>query len=50
MATKKKDYTVVGNHNVKGNARGDSISASMTDELEEQLIEGGHIKPGKVAE
>ena len=50
MASKKKDYTVVGNHNVMGHAPGESFSASMTDELEEQLIESGHIKPGKVAE
>ena len=50
MATKKKDYTVVGNHNVMGHASGESFSAAMTDEQEQQLIEGGHIKPGKVAE
>ncbi len=50
MAKSKKDYTVVGNHTVMGHEPGSSFSASMTTELEEQLIEGGHIKPGKVAE
>ena len=32
MASKKKDYTVVGNHNVMGHAPGESFSAAMTDE------------------
>ena len=50
MASKKKDYTVVGNHNVMGHAPGESFSAAMTDEQVEELIEGGHLKPVKVAE
>ena len=50
MASKKKDYTVVGNHNVMGHAPGESFSAAMTDEQEQQLIEGGHGEPGKLAE
>ena len=35
MASKKKDYTVVGNHNVMGHAPGESFSAAITDEQEQ---------------
>ena len=50
MKKTKKEYTVCGNHEVHGTAPGESFSAVLTDEQETQLIEGGHIKPGKVAE
>ena len=40
MASKKKDYTVVGNHNVMGHAPGESFSAVMTDEQEEVVLCG----------
>ena len=49
MAKTKKNYTVVGNHEVAGNAPGTTFSSDMDDEHAQNLIDAGHIKAGKEA-
>jgi len=47
MATKKIEYTVVGNHAVFGHEPNTTFSAVIPAEQEKQLIDGGHIVAGK---
>jgi hypothetical protein len=46
MPTKKKEYTVVGNHAVAGNEPGSTFSSDMSDEQAQLLIDGGHLTAG----
>ena len=47
MPTKKKEYTVVGNHAVAGHEPGSTFSSDMDAEQAQQLIDGGHLTAGK---
>ena len=47
MASKKTEYTVIGNHAVHGHEPGESFMSDMSDEAAAHLIDSGHLAVGK---